>query len=248
MKYYDLHTHTTHSDGQSSVAELLHIADQKGYALGVSDHLYCGGMNTKEAVLSYLEELEHYPVLKGCEANIGEDYSKSEEIISRFDYVIASVHDVPDLMGKSIRLSQYFGKRIGEEGAVWENPFCMERSEQYLTELLAAVEQTMRTQRMDIYGHCTVLPFCEYLDGSSFLTDWENELISLCKKYKVALEISGLWKVPELDMVRRAKAEGIKFTMGSDCHLMKDICDLDYAIALAEKAGLEETDFLVFRQ
>lgn len=243
MKYYDLHTHTTHSDGQGSIADLVAVAGSKGYGLGISDHLYCGGMDTEKDVLAYLEELEKYPVLKGCEANMGENYSHSESIISRFDYVIASVHAAPDLMGKSMPLSLYFGKRAGED-CIWENPFCMGRSEKYLTALLPIIEQTMQTQRMDIYGHCTVLPFCEHLAGSKFLIDWENELIALCKKYQVALEISGLWKEPGLAMIRRGKEAGIKFTLGSDCHLKPDICDLDYAIEMVGKAGLTESDFL----
>lgn len=243
MKYYDLHTHTTYSDGQGSIAELVAIAEKKGYGLGISDHLYCGGMDTESDVLAYLEELEKYPVFKGCEANIGEDYSHSEKIIFRFDYVIASVHSAPDLFGKSMPLNLYFGKRAGGD-CVWENPFCMGRSEKYLTALLPIIENTMQTQRMDIYGHCTVLPFCEYLAGSKFLIDWENELIALCKKYQVALEISGLWKEPGLDMICRAKDAGIKFTLGSDCHMKPDICDLDYAIEMLGKAGLTEDDFL----
>lgn len=244
MKYYDLHTHTTYSDGQASIDELVAVSSEKGYGLGVSDHLYCGGMDTDEDVLAYLEALEKYPVLKGCEANIGEAYSHSDNLISRFDYVIASVHAAPDLMGKSMPFNLYFGQRAGED-CIWNNPFCMGRSEKYLTALLPIIEHTMQTQRMDIYGHCTVLPFCEHLAGSKFLIDWENELIALCKKYQVALEISGLWKEPGLDMVRRAKTAGIKFTFGSDCHLKKDICDIEYSLKIAEEVGIGDGDLLV---
>lgn len=243
MKYYDLHTHTTHSDGQGTVAELFETAERKGYGLGVSDHLYCGGMDTAKEVLAYLEELEQYPVLKGCEANIGEPYSSDEKMISRFDYVIASVHSAPDLMGKMLPLNLYFGDRAGENRS-WNNPFCMGKSEKYLSALLPIIEHNMQTQRMDIYGHCTVLPFYEHLSGSQFLIDWENELIALCKKYKIALEISGLWKEPGLAMICRAKEAGIKFTLGSDCHMRPDICNLDYAIDMVNKAGLTEADFL----
>lgn len=247
MRYYDLHTHSEHSDGQASIAELAAIAAKKGYGLGVSDHLYCGGMNTGEAVLSYLEELEEYPVLKGCEANIGEDYSYSDKIISRFDYVIASLHHIPDFQGKLLHIGRYFGERAGDAGCVFENPFHMEESERYLTNVIPVIAHTMQTQRMDIYGHCTVLPFCEYLAGTAFITDWENTLISLCRKYNVALEISGLWKEPGLAMVRRAREAGVRFTFGSDCHLKKDICDIDYALKTAEKAGLCAEDFLFIK-
>lgn len=243
MKYFDLHTHTIHSDGDAVISELLSVANKKGYGLGVSDHLYCSGMDTRSDVCTYLRELEEYPLLKGCEANIGDDYSHDDTIISRFDYVIASIHTVPDLLGGNVHLGEYFGERSGED-CVWNNPFSLSNSERYLSVLLPVIEQTMKTQRMDIYGHCTVLPFCEHLAGSKLLVDWENEVISLCKKYKIALEISGLWKEPGLDMVRRAKAAGLKFSYGSDCHLKKDICDIEYSIQIGLDAGLEESDFL----
>lgn len=247
MKYYDLHTHSRHSDGQAAIAELVEAAAKKGYGLGVSDHLYCGGMDSREAVCSYLDELESYPVLKGCEANIGEDYSCYDKIISRFDYVIASLHHIPDFQGNRLHIGRYFGERAGDAGCVFENPFLMEESERYLTNVIPVIERTMQTQRMEIYGHCTVLPFCEYLAGTAFIADWENTLISLCLKYDVAMEISGLWKEPGLDMVRRAKAAGIKFTLGSDCHLKKDICNIEYAIAVTKNAGLCEEDFLFMK-
>lgn len=237
MKYYDLHTHTTHSDGCSTLQQLVDAASVKGIGLGVSDHLFCCGMNTKEAVLRYLDDLEGYNVFKGCEANIGEDYSADDAIISRFDYVIASVHSYPDLSGGLVHLGKYFGERAGEP-VVWERTTDPGRSEEYLTAVLAMARHAMQTQRMDIYGHCTVLPFYESLTDASFKTDWENELISLCKKYHVALEISDLWKEPGIDMVRRACDMGIQFSLGSDCHIPENSCKLDYPIQIAEEAAL----------
>lgn len=244
MKYYDLHTHTTHSDGLASVDQLETAAREKGYGLGVSDHLFCADMNTLDDVKRYLDDLEGRALLKGCEANIGEDYSMPDAVAKRFDYVIASVHAVPDLQGGRVALGRYFDYRVGESD-YWENPFDEARSREYLETILPIVERTMATQRMDIYGHCTVLPFCETLAGTDFLLDWENALLSLCKKYGVAVELSGLWKVPDLDLVQRAKTMGLHFTMGSDCHIWRDLCNLDYAISTAEQAGLCEDDFFL---
>lgn len=239
MKFYDLHTHTTHSDGDATVQQLLDAAEARGCGLGVSDHLLCCGMETLEAVTAYLDELERYPVLKGCEANVGEDYRLPDAIANRLDYVIASVHEVSDLAGGSIHLGVYFGERAGDD-VVWERNIDESRSREYLETVLPVVERTMSTQRMDIYGHCTVLPFCEILAGTSYLEDWENELISLCLKYNVAMEISGLWKEPGLAMIRRAAKRGVKFSLGSDCHLLKDACNIDYPIRMVEEAGLTE--------
>ena len=245
MKCYDLHTHTTHSDGHACVNELVEIAKKKGYGLGISDHLFCETLNTPDKITAYLDDLSKYPVLKGCEANIGEDYSLPDSLTSRFDYIIASVHHVIDFNGQFTHFGNYFGERAQDFPKVlWDNPFQMDKSERYLTELLPVIEHTMKTQRMDIYGHCTVLPFYEKLIDTSFLTDWENEIISLCKKYKIAMEISGLWKEPGENMIRRAKDAGLKFTFGSDCHIRKDICNIDYALEMAKKVNLTEKDIL----
>lgn len=244
MKYFDLHTHTTYSDSQITLDQLVKTARRKGYGLGVSDHLFCGGMDTLEDVERYLDALESYDVLRGCEANIGEDYALPDRLAARFDYVIASVHAFPDFAGGMTPLGSYFDERVGAP-VKWERPFDASRSQDYLEALLPVIEHTMRTQRMDIYGHCMVLPFCEMLAGTAFLLDWENALLALCGKYGVALEISGLWREPGLEMVKRAKAAGLCFAFGSDCHILENACDLDYPISVAMEAGIEETEFYI---
>lgn len=241
MKYYDLHTHTQFSDGAAALSLLKETADKKGYGLGVSDHLFCGGMDTLLQIGEYLDALEQYAdILKGGEANMGEDYSMPDAIMNRFDYIIASVHAVPDLKGGRVMLPEYFGERAGDPGVKWIRDIDENRCEEYLEAMLPMVRHTMETMRVDIYGHCSVLPFCEILEGTSFLKDWENEIISLCLKYNAAIEISGLWKEPNADMIKRAKEQGVKFTLGSDCHILPDLCNLDYAIQVCEKAGLTE--------
>lgn len=243
MKYYDLHTHTTFSDGDFTPEELLRITGEKGYGLGISDHLLCAGMDTIADVERYLNALEAYDCLRGCEANIWEDYTLPDRLAAKLDYVIASVHFAPDLSGGRIFLGRYFGERSGED-VKWERPIDESRAEEYLESILPIIEHTMGTQRMDILGHCTVLPFCELLAGTAFLRDWENAVLGLCKKYDVALEISSLWREPGLDMVRRAKDLGLRFSLGSDCHHPGQ-CVLDYSIEIAEKAGIGEESFFV---
>lgn len=243
MKYYDLHTHTTFSDGDFTPEDLIKITREKGHGLGISDHLLCAGMNTLADVERYLDTLERYDILRGCEANIGEDYTLPDRLAAKLDYVIASVHFAPDLSGGLIFLGDYFGERSGE-GVTWSRPIDEARAEEYLEATLPMIEHTMATQRMDILGHCTVLPFCEILAETPFQRDWENAVLGLCKKYDVALEISTLWREPGLDMVRRAKEMGLRFALGSDCH-HKGECLLTYSIETAERAGLCEEDFFL---
>ena len=118
-------------------------------------------------------------------------------------------------------------------------------SRYYLAYIIQMMEKTFSTQRVDILGHSTVLPAYDELVGTAFLTQWEDAVIALCKKYDVALEISGLWRAPGADMLRRAYAAGLKFSMGSDCHNALQIGNLAYVEQMIEEIGLAQEDFFV---
>lgn len=100
-----LHVHTTYSDGANTIEELVKFCISKGISyLGISDHsksaYYAGGL-LEENIKRQHEEIDllnqkykEIKILKGIESDIlpdgGLDYS--EEILSSFDFVIASVH------------------------------------------------------------------------------------------------------------------------------------------------------------
>lgn len=246
MKYFDLHTHTTMSDGSASPEQLVAIAAQKGYGLGISDHLFCENMFTLRDVEHYLDELDKHDVLKGIEANMGENFTLPGPIDDRLDYVIASVHAVPDLDGGILPLGLYFGARAGDPGVTYHRTFSHSEAKHYLEQILRVCEFDFARQRVDILGHCLVNPFYDALAGDPFLTGWEDELIALCGRYSIAMEISTLWHCPHEDMVRRAHAAGLLFSLGSDCHNPPDSCVLDYSVAMLETLGIgEESLFTV---
>ena len=100
-----LHCHSNYSDGANSIAEMVGAARDRGWSyLGISDHsqsaAYAGGL-TRDAVLRQHEEIDrlqeefrNFRILKGIEADILADgrIDYDEEVLDRFDYVIASVH------------------------------------------------------------------------------------------------------------------------------------------------------------
>lgn len=100
-----LHCHTGYSDGRGTVAEMAEAARARGWDyVGISDHsqaaFYAQGL-TRERVLEQHDEIDAYNargtgvrVLKGIEADILADgrLDYDEELLARFDYVIASVH------------------------------------------------------------------------------------------------------------------------------------------------------------
>jgi DNA polymerase (family 10) len=101
-----LHVHTDQSDGADTLEEMADAARKRGYAyLGLTDHSqtahYAGGLKADE-VLAQQKVVERlnktygrkFHVFKGIESDILGDGSLDypEDILGRFDLVIASVH------------------------------------------------------------------------------------------------------------------------------------------------------------
>lgn len=101
-----LHNHSTWSDGVNTIEEMAtYLRDTLGLEyLGISDHsksaVYAKGLSI-ERVLQQHEEIDwlnkklsNFYVFKGIEADILNDGSLDypDEILSRFDFVVASVH------------------------------------------------------------------------------------------------------------------------------------------------------------
>ncbi len=112
MQITDLHTHTTFSDGDGRVEQVMAAAERKGYRLGISDHVFCSEMTDFDTIDIYFDTLRHYPVLVGVEANIGDFTQWPARMEAKLDYVIASVHSLM-YRGNPLILSQYFGARAG---------------------------------------------------------------------------------------------------------------------------------------
>ncbi|CEP78589.1 MAG: DNA polymerase/3'-5' exonuclease PolX [Defluviitoga tunisiensis] len=100
-----LHVHTRYSDGTNSLKELVEATRNLGYSyLGVSDHsksaYYANGLN-EEQLFEQWKEIDNlnqiyndFRIFKGIESDILPDGSLDfeDEILEKFDFVIASVH------------------------------------------------------------------------------------------------------------------------------------------------------------
>lgn len=100
-----LHCHTNYSDGSSTVEELALACRSAGYEyLGITDHsrssAYAGGLASDQLERQWDEvddvnaRVGGIRVFKGIEVDILEDgnLDYGEEVLRRFDFVIASVH------------------------------------------------------------------------------------------------------------------------------------------------------------
>jgi len=235
------------SDAEFPLEDLVTVEQEQGHILGVSDHFFCCGIYTLRDVANYLEALKPYNVYRGAEVNMEHRSNLPDQLDDQLDYVIASVHSMPDGRGGFVPLNQYFTRRSGYTESYHKN-YSSDMNRYYLAYIIQMMEKAFTTQRVDILGHATVLPPCDELHGTRFLRQWEDMVISLCATNGIALEISGLWRAPNMEMIVRAKEAGVKFSMGSDCHRHLQIGVLDYVEQAIDEAGLSEEDFFVPRR
>jgi DNA polymerase (family 10) len=101
-----LHCHTDRSDGVNTLEDMAEATRARGYAyFGVADHSrsagYAGGLSVEEVEAQHAEidRLNRrwrgkFRILKGIESDILPDGSLDypDEVLSRFDFVVASVH------------------------------------------------------------------------------------------------------------------------------------------------------------
>ena len=107
-----LHNHSTYSDGAHTIEEMAVAAREMGYEyIGLSDHsqsaFYAHGLKAADIERQHAEidelnaRLDGITILKGIESDILKDGSLDydEEILARFDFVVASVHSRFGLSG-----------------------------------------------------------------------------------------------------------------------------------------------------
>lgn len=101
----DFHMHTTWSDGQNTVREMVEAARLRGYEyIAITDHTQSTSIangNTPEELLNELEEIEavarefdDIKVFKGAEVDILSDGSLDMpfDVLDRLDWIVISIH------------------------------------------------------------------------------------------------------------------------------------------------------------
>lgn len=99
------HVHTTYSDGVNTVEQMANAAKALGWEyLGIADHskiaAYAGGMSEEKLKVQFKEiddlnaKLKGIRILKGTECDIlpNGDLDWSDSVLSRFEFVVASIH------------------------------------------------------------------------------------------------------------------------------------------------------------
>ncbi|MFL6130520.1 MAG: PHP domain-containing protein [Mycobacteriales bacterium] len=215
----DCHTHSTWSDGGSSIREMALAARDLGHewmvltdhsprltvANGLSPERLCAQL-VEVALLN--EELAPFRILTGIEVDILDDGSldQEEELLGQLDLVVASVHSV-------LRMPR---------GPMTER-------------MVAAV----RNPHTDVLGHCTG----RMVTGSRKRPESEFDpeaVFATCAQAGVAVEVNS--RPERLDpperLLRMAVEAGCKISIDSDAHAPGQLDWLPYGCERAAACGV----------
>jgi len=238
FRIVDHHLHTRWSDGSLNPADLVEIARQKGYRIGVSDHAGPRQTGIQEHNFdAYLADLGRYPVYRGVEFDVAYGLTFDSGRAAELDYVIGSLHGVMR-EGQYRPLDGMFAWQ--QRGATYVPDVDLSDPEVWIGEWLSILDLCFRTTPVDILGHPTLTPILP-LDPDpekAYRVEWEERLCELVVEHQVALEISGRYRLPHERLLRMAKDMGAIFAVGSDGHHSKQICDLDYPLEMIDRLGI----------
>jgi DNA polymerase (family 10) len=218
----DFHMHTTWTDGQNSVREMVEAARLRGYEyIAITDHTQSTSIangNTPEELLEEIEEIEAVAsefddirVFKGAEVDILSDGSLDMpfDVLDRLDWIVVSIH----------------------------SGFHQER--QQITD---RVVRAMETGYPHVFAHPTGRILGE---RPPYEIDLE-QVLAAAKKNNVRMELNASPYRLDLNSywLTVAKQSGVGIVISTDSHQTKGFAAMRYGMMTARRAWLTKHDVL----
>ena len=231
----DCHAHTTMSDGVLDAAQLVETVTEKGVRPSVSDHIsrdLARSVRTVEAVASYLEVLERYPVGRGGEFCWHDTLWRElpDELVSRFTHWIGSLHAI--YLPGGMLVSAFLGAL----------PDGLTPAE-YMEAHVANMERLAREMPVDILAHPTLVPLqLRAIAAEELWTEaLEQRAVDALHRAGMAFELSARYW-PHERIVRRAVDRGVRLSLASDGHTREQVGHVAQPLALARALGVPDEE------
>ena len=229
----DYHVHLHDSLGLN---EAMERSRRDGLTYGISANSgRKSRINTDSQLLAFAESVQGQNALVGMQAE-GGDWTRvfTRATCQRFDYIFNDGMIWTDDQGRWTRLY-----REEDLGPITD-------AQAFMDEFLLRTVRMLATQPIDIYAIPTYLPPALEARRAELWTEARmDRIIATAARYQVAIELSGRFAIPNEDFVRKAKAAGCKFALGTGNASGKDLLRSEHGIAMIEKCGLKPNDFFV---
>ena len=229
---YDIVAYHGHLKGGLTMEDLLEHSKETGIDYGVAFNAGIGFPITNDStLLANYDRYKKYPVYMAMQAEGREWVTMfSKENIATFDYVFTDAMTWTDKKGRRMRLW------IPEEVFV-------DDKDDFMDQLVDQIVGVMQNEPIDIYVNSTYLPDILQPEYDEL---WTNErmqkVIDAAVANNIAIEINARYKIPSATFIKKAKAAGVKFSMGTN-NTDKDLGTLDYAIEMIDTCNLDPSDF-----
>jgi hypothetical protein len=229
----DLHVHLK---GGLTLDQALDRSRRDGMQYGIA--VNCGkGFPVEDdaAALAFFDGLKGQPVFAGMQAE-GREWTGmfSRRTAARFDYIFTDAMTWTDEHGLRMRL--WIPEEVGSIADV----------EGFMETLVARTVDLLEHEPIDIFVNPTFLPAVIAHDYDRLWTGARMaKVIGAAARNGVAIELNDLYRLPSPEFVRRAKANGCKFTFGSNNTGPGDLGRCAYGLSLIDECGLAAGDFFI---
>lgn len=224
----DFHTHLK---GGLTLDQTLEHMRQTGINHGIAVNGGVGFPITDDAGIErFRQSMKGAPCFIGLQAE-GREWPTlfSKEAIAKFDYVFTDAMTIVDHRGKRARLW------IKEEVDIPDK-------QAFMDHLVDTIVGILDNEPVDIYANPTYLPDVIASEYDALWTPARmDRVISAAVRNGVAIEIASRLRIPSLAFLKRAKAAGVKFSLGTN-NADPDLGRLEYALQMVEALGLAWKD------
>jgi histidinol phosphatase-like PHP family hydrolase len=225
----DLHVHTT---DVFTIERILKISKDTNVKFGIVEHPSSWALKDDNDLKNYIQKLRNYPVYVGLQPTyLGWSKNYSAELISQVDYILMDPQMVP--MGN------------GNTWQIWEFDTYIDDVDDFMKRYMDYSLEILNNEPINIFAWPLFLPVCIARDYYKLWTEERmQQIILAAKKRNIAIEINDMSHTPHEDFILKAKAQGIKFTFGSDSR-NDNAGRLAYCKGIAKKCNLLAEDFYV---
>ena len=226
-----------HLKGGLTVDQVSEHGRKYGYNYGISPN--CGlnfPVTNDSSLIAYYNNLAPEPVFKAMQCE-GREWITlfSPAAVSKFDYIFTDAMTWTDNKGRRMRLWIPSETFVDDE-------------QQFMEMLVGKIEAILNNEPVDIHVNPTYLPAIIAADYDRLWTpERMDRVIKALKDNDVALEINARFKIPSLAFIKRAKAAGVKFSLGTNNADNTDLNRLEYCIKIIEEAGITPQDIFIPR-
>jgi hypothetical protein len=154
----------------------------------------------------------------------------SKESRNKFDYVFTDCMTFTDEKGRR--------NRIWLKNETW-----IDDEQQFMDYMVNILVKILNTEPVNIYVNSTFLP--EQMAGryDFFWTpERMDRVIMAAQVNNIAIEINNRYKIPSAAFIKKGKAAGVKFTVGTN-NADENFSGSEYSLAMIRECGLTPGDF-----